>query len=335
MTNRSGSILIMVVWTVSLLGILAVGLGSRSAFALHVAERFDRSLQASYIALGGVQHASGVLARDPTPTIDGFNEEWTDNERVFARQPLGEGIFTIRYASRREDGTIYWRYGLADEERRLNLNTAPEEVLHRLLQDAGGLEAGPALIVAQAIVDWRDDDQEARPVGAENFYYQGLSPAYSCKDGPFETVEEAQLVKGMTPVVFRKVEPYLTVFGSGQVNLNTAPVPVLRGLGLSETGINGIVFYRSGEDNVEGTPDDRAISAPGAIPGELFNVVPQEDIARLMQWANTSLLTMQSTAFGGVITGSADEQWTFEAALVMTREGRILAWSEQAEGGKS
>lgn len=334
-TPTRGSILIMVVWVISLLGILVIGLGSRSAFALHVAERFDRSLQASYIALGGVQHALGVLAKDPTPTVDGFNEAWTDNELDFARQPLGGGTFTIRYATRLDDGTVQWRYGLADEERRLNLNTASEDVLHRLMQDAGGIEAGPALVVAHAIVDWRDADQDARPLGAENFYYQSLSPSYACKDGPFESVEEVQLVKGMTPALLAKIEPYLTVFGSGQVNLNTAPAPVLRALGLSETGISGIVFYRSGEDNVEGTPDDRAISAPGAIPGELFNVVPQEDIARLMQLAQAEALTMQSTAFRCLMTGAVEGRWDVEVALVVTREGTILAWSEQPAGTAS
>jgi hypothetical protein len=314
-----------------LLGILAIGLGSRCAFALQVSERFDRGLQASYIAVGGVQHAVSVLARDLTPTVDGFNEEWTDNEAEFARRPLGEGTFSIQYPTLMEDGTVQWRYGMEDEERKLNLNTAPEDVLHRLIQEAGGVEAGPALVIAQSIVDWRDTDQDPRPVGAENFYYHGLSPSYSAKDGPFQSVEEVQLVRGMTPKVFKQLEPYVTVYGEGKVNINTAPVPVLRALGLSETGINGLAFYRSGEDNTEGTPDDRAIGAPSAIPGELFNVMPQEDIARLMQLAQQDVLTTQSTAFGCVITGEAGSRWDARVALVVTREGQVLSWSEQPE----
>ena len=34
---------------------------------------------------------------------------------------------------------------------------------------------------------------------AKSDYYQGLTPAYNCKDAPFDTVEELLLVKGITP----------------------------------------------------------------------------------------------------------------------------------------
>src|SRR5690606_37078893 len=47
--------------------------------------------------------------------------------------------------------------------------------------------------------DWLDADDEPRPLGAEIDYYSGLSPAYACKNGPLETVEELLLVRGVTP----------------------------------------------------------------------------------------------------------------------------------------
>lgn len=192
------------------------------------------------------------------------------------------------------------------------------------------MEAGPALAIAQAILDWRDEDEDSHPMGAEDFYYQGLSPAYETKDGPFESVEELLLVKGMSPALFALLAPYLTVYGSGRVNINTAARPVLRALGLSETGIKGIVFYRAGEDNKEGTADDRTIGATAAIPSELSGVVPEEDVNRLMQLVQGRLLTVQSEAFGFSIVGETESgKGRMAVACVVNRDGDIKMWAEE------
>jgi DNA uptake protein ComE-like DNA-binding protein len=53
--------------------------------------------------------------------------------------------------------------------------------------------------VADAIVDWRDTDDTPSPYGAESEYYGSVQPPYRAKNGPFETVEELLLVKGVTP----------------------------------------------------------------------------------------------------------------------------------------
>ena len=52
--------------------------------------------------------------------------------------------------------------------------------------------------VADAILDWMDEDDEVRDYGAEASYYQGLSPPYR-PNGPLDTVEELLLVRGVTP----------------------------------------------------------------------------------------------------------------------------------------
>ena len=62
----------------------------------------------------------------------------------------------------------------------------------------------------------------------------------------FRDVEELLDVKGMTPEVYRLVSPYLTTMGSAQVNLNTAPVPVLRVLpGMTDEIVARILALRS------------------------------------------------------------------------------------------
>jgi DNA uptake protein ComE-like DNA-binding protein len=82
-------------------------------------------------------------------------------------------------------------FGVDDEGSKININTANRDTLMRL--------PGMTEDVADAIIDWRDTDENPGASGAESDYYQSLQPPYRCKNGPFETVEELLLVKGVTP----------------------------------------------------------------------------------------------------------------------------------------
>ncbi|MCP3696517.1 MAG: general secretion pathway protein GspK, partial [Planctomycetaceae bacterium] len=94
-----------------------------------------------------------------------------------------------------EGGLLGVRYGLEDESTRLNINillTADE-----LIPDGGRtlLMALPGMellddpeSIADAIMDWIDEDDEPREYGAELEYYQTLQPPYAPKNGPLETV---------------------------------------------------------------------------------------------------------------------------------------------------
>src|SRR5690606_18169218 len=50
--------------------------------------------------------------------------------------------------------------------------------------------------LADAVIDWRDKDDEAGPEGAESEYYATLNPPYKAKNRPLDTVEELLMVKG-------------------------------------------------------------------------------------------------------------------------------------------
>lgn len=82
-------------------------------------------------------------------------------------------------------------FGLVSESSRININTAPLEMLEAI--------PGMTAEVAAAIVDWRDPDSEITASGAESNYYLALDSPYNCKNGPFESPEELRLVLGCTP----------------------------------------------------------------------------------------------------------------------------------------
>jgi len=58
---------------------------------------------------------------------------------------------------------------------------------------------GMTIDVADAILDWLDEDDEARPNGAELEFYTTLPTPYAPKNGPIDSVEELLLVRGVTP----------------------------------------------------------------------------------------------------------------------------------------
>ncbi len=94
------------------------------------------------------------------------------------------------------------RFGITPESAKLNLNTASEQQLTALLTPLlVELQIDNPQDIINAILDWRDEDNEPREGGAENEYYNTLEPAYNAKNGRFDTVEELLLVKGVTAAV--------------------------------------------------------------------------------------------------------------------------------------
>lgn len=94
------------------------------------------------------------------------------------------------------------RFGVTPESARLNFNNASGEQIEKLLQPILlelGIENGQEII--NAILDWRDEDEEPRQGGAEAEYYNTLSPPYKPKNGALDSLEELLLVKGVTAAV--------------------------------------------------------------------------------------------------------------------------------------
>ena len=138
--------------------------------------------EAALAARAGEQYALSMVA---AAAGDATFAEQNLPEQV----PVGAGWFWIVLPDRQNDRVQ--DFGVEDEGSRLNLNTAPATQLLML--------PGMTPDVADAIVDWRDQDDTPSPYGAESAYYGSVQPPYRAKNGPFETVEELLLVKGVTP----------------------------------------------------------------------------------------------------------------------------------------
>ena len=259
-----GSTLILVLWSLSLLTIFALSLEFGVRQKLIMVGRLDDRDSLHFIAEAGIKRAILELRKDA-------KEPWNNNMGIFKEIEVGRGTFTVSYdylnsLSRMSEV----KYGIIDEERKVNINKAGRKVIERLFKICG-IDEMKAQNLSASIVDWRDGDSELSiPFGsAEDRYYRNLSEPYEAKDADFEILDEIFLVREMTKEIFDKVKDFITVYGEGKININTAAPEVLLSLGLYERVVEKIVLFRCGQDLLEATADDNVFDSSSNVVAKL------------------------------------------------------------------
>ena len=97
---------------------------------------------------------------------------------------------------------------------------------------------------------------------------------YPKKSADYETLDEMLLVKGMTQQRYDKLINYVTIYGDGAVNINTASKDVLIALGLQESLVDKILSVRRGRDGLDATADDHVFLKTFEIAADVNAVVP-------------------------------------------------------------
>jgi general secretion pathway protein K len=142
-----------------------------------------------------------------------------------AGHPPADGIpFTLAFAG----GSVSVR--VEDEAGKIDLNLNQGELLRRLFVEVG-VEPLAAQGLVDKILDWREAGAGRRLNGAKAEDYRDAGFAYRPRAAPFESVAELQLVMGITPALFVRVAPSLTVYSqSAWVDPAFAPPDVLAAL---------------------------------------------------------------------------------------------------------
>jgi general secretion pathway protein K len=142
-----------------------------------------------------------------------------------------------------------------DELGRIDLNNADGSLLIGLFQSVG-LDALAASALVDKILDWRDSGSLKRLNGAKDAEYRDAGFPYRPRNGPFQSVDELKLVMGMTPELFRRVEPALTVYtGRPSIDPQVAPPEALRALPTMDAQkVATLVAARSGQPVTVGVP---------------------------------------------------------------------------------
>lgn len=193
--SQSGIALLLVVWLLALFTVIA-GEFMASGRVKAAAER-NKSDDLRGLALALAGYRAAVAALDDR--IEGC-ELGADGRLRLRYRGLVDGVVAAADDVPLGDGTYSWRVG--DEDGLVNINKAQRPVLEKLLQMCGMEFGAERDTVIDSIQDWRDSNRDHRLNGAEEDYYRGLDPPYSCKDAPFDVVEELLLVKGVTPGLF-------------------------------------------------------------------------------------------------------------------------------------
>jgi type II secretory pathway component PulK len=280
--NRRGSIVVIVLWSVCFLSVLAVIIGYGVRQKISLVRRLDESSNLRLIADCGVRKAISELKVNRDELFYSLNSPVSNNESAFRDIRVGDGAYTVSYEYTDEaSGEKQTRYGVIDEESKININTADLAVLVRLFREAAGYDEMESQSLAASIIDWRDEDSELSvPLGsAEDSYYRNLHDPYEAKDALFETIDELLPVKGMSPGLLDKIKDYVTIYGDGIVNANTASRAVLIAAGLTPDMANKIIKFRYGPDGKIGTQDDGVFIAQASIVpilSQLYNMSVSE-----------------------------------------------------------
>lgn len=153
---------------------------------------------------------------------------------------------------------------ISSEGDRLNLNQLLENaefdriVLEELFS-RWGLRSDTAADVVDNLIDWIDEDDEPTNVGAEQTYYFSQGRLNHPFNRPFESLNEALLVKDFNLVV--AVNPAwqeaFTLLSDGPLDINEAPAELIAAACLCSIGVaDQFVSIRNGVDQTPGTLDD-------------------------------------------------------------------------------
>ena len=219
--QQRGATLVVALVVVLLVVMLATRLGGTYLVLFRTVENQTAVQQARVYLRGAEVVAKEALLRDlqADSEVDSMLEFWAQPLAI----PLPEGILSAC---------------LVDLQSRLNLNdlgtgagenngeySPAQKRFIRLLQALDleePLDSLAAVALAHAVFDWRDTDYAPRyPGGAEELEYLRQTPPYRPANQAFASVTELNLIKGMTPELVVALTPHLSVWGNGNINLNT------------------------------------------------------------------------------------------------------------------
>lgn len=126
------------------------------------------------------------------------------------------------------DGLV--RIQARDEAALVDLNAADAALLAGIYAAIGGRSMRPDSFAAR-VIDWRDEDADPLPEGAELPQYGLAGAAYVPLDSPFRSTDELVYVLGVTQDDVERLAPFVTVFNpQGGIDPLTAPATVLAAL---------------------------------------------------------------------------------------------------------
>jgi type II secretory pathway component PulK len=235
--DRRGMALVSVLLMSSLLIALYLRFLDNAGLQARIDSRQESVMQARWAARAGVEYAIGLLFQDRT-IADSYTESWKTATDKTLSAPLMFGVCSCTVS-------------VVDESSKMNVNRVEEGALIRVFEfyDLGIVASGTligdaekigaATRLAQHILDYIDDDDTPRSLGAEFSTYM-MYGKRAPRNGPMQDIRELLEIPGITDDLMIAsgtrpgLEDLLTVYGRGEININTALEGIVRSVpGLS------------------------------------------------------------------------------------------------------
>jgi len=336
---RRGFAVIIVMVAVLVLSILAGALAVFMKVESQLAQNGNDDEKLLWIGRAGVERACWILAQEPGGATC-LKQIWAGGSGYGPETngPLA-GISLENFSV--GDGLVSLK--IIEQESKININRADTPLLTQILTTMGA-DAGDLSLVSDSIQDWIQPGDAPRPAGAKSDYYQGLTPPYNAKNAPIDDIEELQLIKGVTPEMFKGTPPdpdatfqhhklgfgnapgqapdyifglrdVLTPYSSGKININIADSNVLACIpGLDGDAIQNIMTFR----NSTGTYDnsDGVFQNLGILNSMISNPLGQQQVGRYLDVHGT-VYEVHATAQAGTSTR--------EFVAVLLRNGNTVS----------
>jgi general secretion pathway protein K len=254
--------LVAVLWIVSLLALMAAGVGSSGRVSGKLAFNAAESAKAKALAEAGVNRAAyHLLTNEPF------------------RKPLIDGAADLSFATEEGLAAVLVR----DEDGKIDLNAAPIELLAGLMESVGVESEEAAYTLAARIVDFRDEDSDASPSGAEDSAYQAAGLSHGAIDRPFRHIDELRSVFGMTDQLYARLRRHVTIYSDAEgFDFFRASLPVLEALpSMSPEMVTAIRSAGPDDDFFSVLPDDEG------APYEDYALATRELIYKVRVLAQT------------------------------------------------
>lgn len=232
--EAQGAVLIFVLALVAVLASLAVQTLRTAQIEVFGAYSGIYTRQAQATVESGLLAAAALLIEDAKSlTSDNLTEDWA----LFPDVPGYPGVWFLagHIAGRIEDES--GKFPVNSLHPGLSGHAVFEAIFVRLLTGAPfSLPTDQAKALLAALVDWLDPDSNPVDGGAEDAYYAAAMLPYQVRNNSLDTLAEMLLIKGFSRSLLygRDNVPgllsMLTLWGSGLINVNTAPLPVLAAL---------------------------------------------------------------------------------------------------------
>lgn len=283
---RRGTALVVVLVVIVLMTLAAYTFSELMIVERQAADRYGRDTAARAFADSGIELAAAWVGTPADET--GVPENLFHNPGLFAGVVVqdsdaarGRGLVALVAPYTSNEGATQLRAGLIDESSRLNLNAIPGLGLDET-QSRELLMYLPQMTedIADAILDWIDDDDEPRIYGAESEAYL---PDGEAKNGPLESIDELLQVVGVTPDLLYGEDANRNGLLEPNEDDGDVTAPFDNADGILDAGWASFLTLHSRESNLRSDGSEK-IDLNQSLLTELYDLLEEEFDADIAQF---------------------------------------------------